>query len=167
MQLFIEALVLAGLAALLGLVVAKLALRWGVALLAGSDAMPFWINDSLSWETVLYTALLTLFGAAIVGILPALRVTKRNVQDALRNEGAARSGLRFGGFWTTVIVVQVAITVRIPTARGPGRIRVQSVPAKSRRHRCGAIPDRDCRHRPGKLRHGFGRVRFARAAQLE
>ena len=39
------------------------------------------------------TALLTLFGAAIVGILPALRITKVNVQDALRSENAAGLGL--------------------------------------------------------------------------
>lgn len=118
-QLFVEALVLAGVAAILGLVVARLALRWGLSLAAGSDALPFWIDDGLSWKTVLYAALLTLLGAAIVGILPALRVTRINVQDALRNEGAARSGLRFGGFWTAVIVVQVAITVALlPLAAG-------------------------------------------------
>jgi len=118
-QLFIEALVLAGVAAMLGLVVARVSLRWGLSLLAGSDAMPFWIDASLSWRTVLYAALLTLFGAAIVGILPALRVTKINVQAALRSESAAGAGLRFGGFWTTVIVVQVAITVALlPLAAG-------------------------------------------------
>src|SRR4029453_9135831 len=100
-------------------VVARVSLRWGLSMLAGSDAIPYWINDSLSWKTVLYTMLLTLFGAAIVGILPALRVTRINVQDALRNESAARSGLRFGGFWTTVIVMQVAITVAfLPLAAG-------------------------------------------------
>ena len=118
-QLFIEALVLAGVAAVVGLVVARVSLGWGLRLFAGSDALPFWINDSLSWKTVLYAALLTLCGAAIIGILPALRVTKINVQDALRSEGAARSGLRFGGVWTTVIVVQVAITVAfLPLAAG-------------------------------------------------
>lgn len=118
-QLFIEALVLATVAALLGLLVAKLSLRWGLSLIASSGAMPFWIDDSLSLKTVLYTVLLTLFGAAIVGILPALRVTKINVQEALRSESAARSGLRFGGFWTSVIVVQVAITVAfLPLAAG-------------------------------------------------
>ncbi|HKG93827.1 MAG TPA: ABC transporter permease [Gemmatimonadaceae bacterium] len=119
MQLFVEALVLSGLAAVLGLVVAKVALRWGLGMFAASDALPFWYDASLSWRTVLYAAGLTLFGAAIVGILPALRVTKTNVQDALRGEGAARAGLRFGGFWTTVIVVQVAITVAfLPLAAG-------------------------------------------------
>jgi predicted permease len=118
-QLFIEALVLAGVAAMVGLIIARASLRWGLSLMVASDALPYWINGSLSWKTVLYTALLTLVGAAIVGILPALRVTKINVQDALRNESAARSGLRFGGFWTTVIVVQVAITVAfLPLAAG-------------------------------------------------
>jgi cell division protein FtsX len=54
-----------------------------------------------------------------VGILPALRVTRVDVHDALRSEGAARSRLRFGGFWTAVIVVQVAITVAfLPLAAG-------------------------------------------------
>ena len=118
-QLFIEALVLTGVAAVVGLVLARVSLGWGLSLLAGSDALPYWINDTLSWKTVLYTALLTLIGAAIVGILPAFRVTRINVQDALRNESSARSGLRFGGFWTTVIVMQVAITVAfLPLAGG-------------------------------------------------
>jgi predicted permease len=111
-QLFIEALMLTALAAAVGLGIAKVAMRIGLQRLATwSDFLPYWVNDRLSWTTVSYATLLMFFGAAIVGILPALRVTRINVQDALRNEAAARSGLAFGGFWTTVIVVQVAITV--------------------------------------------------------
>jgi predicted permease len=118
-QLFIEALVLAGLAAIVGLIVARLGLRFGVAQFAASGALPFWIDASLSWKTMLYTVLLTLIGAVIVGVLPALRVTRINVHDAMRNEAAARSGLKFGGFWTGVIVAQVAITVAfLPLAAG-------------------------------------------------
>jgi hypothetical protein len=119
-QLFIEALVLAGIAAIVGLGLAKVVLRYGVTLLdAINGAIPFWIDDSMSATTVLYAAGLTLFGASIVGILPALRITKVNVQEALRSESAAGAGLRFGGFWTTVIVVQVAMTVAfLPLAAG-------------------------------------------------
>ena len=118
-QLFIEGLVLAGVGAVVGLVAARLAMRWGVALVSASDAVPYWIDASLSWKTVLYAALLTLVGAVIIGVLPALRATGVNVQDALRSAGSARSGLRFGGFWTTVIVVQIAITVALlPLAAG-------------------------------------------------
>lgn len=110
-QLFIEALVLVGVGTLVGLFVARMGLKFGVGQFAASGALPFWIDASLSWRTVLWAALLTLFGAVIVGILPALRVTKVNVMDAMRNAGAAGSGLKFGGFWTVVIVAQVAITV--------------------------------------------------------
>lgn len=118
-QLFVEALLLTGIAAVVGLLAAKLALRWGVALIAGNEGMPFWIDDGLSWKTVMYAALLAFVGAAIVGILPALRVTRINVQDALRSESAARSGLRFGGFSTAAIIVQIAITVALlPLAAG-------------------------------------------------
>jgi putative ABC transport system permease protein len=112
-QLFIEALVLASVAAVVGLIIARLALGWALAQMAGNEGLPFWIDDGISLRTVLVTVLLTLFGAAIVGILPALRATRLNVQDALRAESAGRSGLKFGGFWTTVIVVQVAITVAL------------------------------------------------------
>jgi predicted permease len=118
-QLFTEALVLTAVAATLGLVLARVSLHWGLNLLAGSEGLPYWIDAGLSWRTVAYAALLTLVGAAIIGVLPALRVTRINVLDSLRSEGAARSGLRFGGFWTTVIVVQVAITVMfLPLAAG-------------------------------------------------
>jgi predicted permease len=109
-QLCAEALVLSGAAAVVGLTIAKVSMRWGLDLI-GPDALPFWVDDSLSWTTVVYAALLTVWGAAIVGILPALRVTKINLQEALRQEGGARSTLRFGGFWTAIIVLQVAITV--------------------------------------------------------
>ncbi|HUL74706.1 MAG TPA: ABC transporter permease [Vicinamibacterales bacterium] len=111
-QLFAEALVLAAVAALLGIGVAKLALRWGVRGI-GADLLPFWITDSLSPITLLYAGLLTLLAAVIVGVLPALRVTGLDVQNALRRDQAAGASLKFGGLWTTVIVAQVAITVAL------------------------------------------------------
>jgi predicted permease len=118
-QLFTEALVLASVATIVGLLIAKVALRYGLAAFAGGNTLPFWIDATLSWHTMLYAALLTVVGAAIVGILPALRVTRVNIQDALRSEAAGRAGLRFGGFWTSIIVVQVAITVAfLPLAAG-------------------------------------------------
>ena len=163
-QLFAEALVLAGVAAMLGLLVARVSLRWGMGLLAGNDAMPFWIDASLSWTTVLYAALLTLCGAAIIGILPALRVTRISVQDALRSESAARSGLRFGGFWTTVIVVQVAITVAlIPLAAGgvfeSNRFRQRAEGIGAERYMTASV-DMDREY------HGMDSAAFAARARL-
>jgi predicted permease len=114
-QLFAEALVLTLVSAAVGIVVAKLALRLILGMLG--ETLPFWVTDSLSPATVLYAGLLALVAAAIVGVLPALRVTRLNVLDSLRREQAASANLRFGGMWTTAIVVQVAITVAsIPLA---------------------------------------------------
>ena len=117
-QLFIEALVLAGGAAVLGLIVARIVMSVGLSQLAGSDALPFWIDASLSWRTVLYAGLLTVLGAMIIGVLPALRITRTSLHDAMRSQSSG-AGMKFGAFWTTVIVIQVAITVAfIPIAAG-------------------------------------------------
>ncbi|HWJ14127.1 MAG TPA: ABC transporter permease, partial [Gemmatimonadaceae bacterium] len=120
-QLFCEALVLASVGTIVGLLLSRVALRFALAQVDAGGNLPFWVDESLSWRTLLYAAGLTLFGAGIVGILPALRVTRVNIQDMLRSESAGRGGagggLKFGGFWTAVIVVQVAITVAfIPVA---------------------------------------------------
>ena len=118
-QLFAEALVLTSVAAVLGLIVARTAMGYGLSLLAGSEGLPWWIDASLSLKTVAYATLLALVGAAIVGVLPALRATRVNVLAALRSAGSTGPALKFGGFWTTVIVVQVALTVALlPIAAG-------------------------------------------------
>jgi putative ABC transport system permease protein len=117
-QLFIEALVLTTLAATVGLVIARTAMRYGLGRFE-TGGMPFWIDATLSPRTFVYAAVLALFGAAIVGVLPGLRATRVNIQDALKGESAGRAGLKFGGFWTGIIVMQVAITVMfLPLAAG-------------------------------------------------
>jgi predicted permease len=118
-QLFSEALVLTAVGTAVGLLLSRVALRLALGQIAANDALPFWLDERLSWRTLLYAGGLAVFGAALVGILPAIRVTRVNIQDMLRSKSAGRSGLKFGGFWTTVIIVQVAITVAfIPLAAG-------------------------------------------------
>ena len=120
-QLFVEALVLASIAAFFGLAAAHAAVKWGVtAYFSGqSAAMPFWIDPGLKITTVLYAVILTVVGAALLGILPALKATGSRVHGQLKNLGAGGATLRFGGVWTTVMIVQVALTVIcIPPALG-------------------------------------------------
>jgi predicted permease len=120
-QLFIEALVLAAVAAVVGLAGANWALEWGIpaALEGQPGGLPFWIRPGLKPTTVVYAAGLTLLGAGLLGILPALKATGRQVQSQLRNLGAGGSTLRFGAVWTSVMIAQVALTViLIPPAFG-------------------------------------------------
>ena len=115
-QLFGEALALGGVALIAGLSAAGVALRWwlDVSSAEARGRMPFWYSDSLATSTVIYAALLTLLGAAIAGIVPALKVTGRGLETRLRQSSAGGGGLKFGGIWTAVIVVQVALTVTFP-----------------------------------------------------
>ena len=111
-QIFAEALVLASAAAVVGLAAVAFGLGWVKgAIVAAGGAPPFWWNDRLSAPTLLYAGVLTLFTAAIVGFVPALKATGRGLQARLRNAAAGGSGMRFGGLWTGVIVTQVALTV--------------------------------------------------------
>jgi putative ABC transport system permease protein len=79
-----------------------------------SGRLPFWFTGSLSSSAVLYAITLTVMGAIVSGVLPALKVTGRRVEARLRQTAAGAGGLRFGGVWTAVIVVQVAVTVAFP-----------------------------------------------------
>ena len=114
-QLFAEALVLGAAAAAVGLAAAYVVLdRWGGRYLEMNlGTLPFWYDVGLSPATVVYACVLTLLGAAIAGVLPALKVMK-GLSSRLRAGTAGGGGVQFGGVWTAVIVTQVAFTVAFP-----------------------------------------------------
>ena len=117
LQLFAEALVLGGIAAVAGLAATAWAGEWALnAVLGGLDPggrLPFWFEPALSPPTLIYAAVLTLLCAVIAGVVPALKVT-RGLANRLRQAGAGGGGFRFGGLWTAVIVAQVAFTIPFP-----------------------------------------------------
>src|SRR4051812_29342097 len=116
-QLFVEALVLAMVAALLAVTSAQVAWRSLFAMVAENmfdNRVPFWMHSSVSPMTLLYAALLTLIAAAIAGLLPGLKVT-RAIGTRLRQSGPGGGGLHFGGIWTVLIVMQVAVMAIVPT----------------------------------------------------
>src|SRR4029079_9132076 len=114
-QMFAEALVLGSVAAVAGLAAAHLALtNWGLPFLEMNlGRLPFWYDVNLSPATVLFALGLTVLGSAIAGVMPALKVTRR-MGSRLKQATAGAGGLQFGGVWTAVIVVQVALTVAFP-----------------------------------------------------
>jgi putative ABC transport system permease protein len=115
-QLFGEALVLAAMGGAIGF-----GIDWAIGLqvdstlprLVGGSPVPFWITLQASPATVRYVAMLAVAGAAIIGILPALRVTGKRIQGGLQSLAGGGSTQRLGGMWTTLIVAQVAITVAV------------------------------------------------------
>jgi putative ABC transport system permease protein len=116
-QLFIEALVLAMVAAVVAVTFAQLAWHSLFAMVTENifdNRVPFWMHSSVSPRTLVYAALLTLVAAAIAGLLPGLKVT-RGIGTSLRQSSPGGGGLRFGGIWTVLIVMQVAVMAIVPT----------------------------------------------------
>jgi predicted permease len=127
-QLFAEALVLGAVAVVIALSAAQLALtNWGRPYLevnSPNGRLPFWFEFTLSPTTVLVACGLALLGAAIAGILPARKITK-GLGTQLRAGTSGGGGAKFSGVWTAVIVVQVALTVFLPTVVKVERNEIQ------------------------------------------
>jgi predicted permease len=111
-QLFAEALVLSCVGAVAGLLVARYIGAWlTLKVVEASGApRPFWWNENLSVETVLYAALLAVLSAVVVGVTPALKATGKDLQGRLR-DASGGSRMQFGKLWTGIIVAQTGITV--------------------------------------------------------
>ena len=112
-QLFIEALVLASIAAVVGLAAAHSAVQWGTGIYYSGQngGPPFWIHPGLKAATILYAAMLTIAGATVLGVLPALKATSSHVHAQLRTLGVGGSTMRFGRLWTAAMILQVTLTV--------------------------------------------------------
>lgn len=138
-QLFIEALVLCGVAAVVGIGIAELVLRQVESIFVPMGALvPFWMRLHVSSSAIAYTLGLALIGAFVIGAIPALKATGDRMQEGLKRISLGGSGLRFGRTWATMIVLQVAITVAaLPAALlfGPAFVRyglVEPDPAAER-----------------------------------
>lgn len=114
-QLFAEALVLAGVSAVIGVAMAQLTLaRLGRPYLEMNyGRLPFWYDFDLSPVTIAWAVLLAVLGAVIAGVMPGRKIT-RGLGTRLRAGTAGGGGVSFGGVWTAVIVTQVALTVAFP-----------------------------------------------------
>jgi putative ABC transport system permease protein len=111
-QLFVEALMMTGISAVIAIFVVRWALRAGANFLATTHHVspPFWQDSALSWSTILYVILLAVVGALVMGVLPALKFTRGSIEASLRRSASGGSGLRSRRMSTAVIVTQVALS---------------------------------------------------------
>jgi predicted permease len=113
-QLVAEAFVLSLAAATAGLAAAWIGLDRVNAFVerTAGDRLPFWMDFGISPGVVLYVLGLAVLGAVIVGALPALKATRRQVQPTLQL-GAGGTAMRLGKAWTAMVVAQVALAVSV------------------------------------------------------
>jgi predicted permease len=113
-QLFSEALAFSLVAGVVGVATAAYGFSGLVNAFIGEGRPAFWYHTSLSPETIAYAAALTVFSAFIAGVVPGLKITAGGMDARLRSSTAGGGGLRLGGVWTAIIVLQVAATVTFP-----------------------------------------------------
>ena len=78
-----------------------------------SAVIPFWMKVGVSAETVAFLVALAFLAALIIGVVPALQVTGRRVQSSLQRLAGGHASVSMGKMWTSLIIVEVAITVAI------------------------------------------------------
>jgi predicted permease len=75
--------------------------------------LPYWINTGVTMPTVAGGLLLGVIAAGIAGVIPVLRTTSQSVHHTMQRTRAGRSGVRFGGLSTVLIVADVAVAVAV------------------------------------------------------
>jgi putative ABC transport system permease protein len=115
MQVFVELLVLAAGAGVLGLFIARQYSGQMIGMVVpgmGPGSVPFWMDFTPSLRTVFWAAGLSVLAAAIAGGIPALHATKmwrRSGPSGIGN----RAGARLGKTWMTLLATQVAVSLAI------------------------------------------------------
>ena len=117
-QLFVESLLLtlAGMAA--GLVFAQVGLRSLLALIPQNAPLPRSEPIAIDARVLLFTFLASLFTAVVFGLVPALRLSRVDLQNALK-QGTLRGGV--GGHQTlrrSFVVAEVALALLLSVGAG-------------------------------------------------
>ena len=107
-QIFVETLLLAVIAAGVGVLVFDWALdRVNVAGLAGESALPYWLSLDLTRETALSALAFAVVSATVAGVMPAVVITGRGISQNIR--GGSR--VRFGRLTGALVVADIAVSV--------------------------------------------------------
>jgi putative ABC transport system permease protein len=112
-QLVGEALVLAAVGATVGLALISVIAAQMDTILTAASSIPFWMKIGISAKTVGFLIALAVLAALVIGVVPALQITGRNVQASLQGLAGGRASIRMGKLWTSLVIVEVAITVAV------------------------------------------------------
>jgi predicted permease len=116
-QLLGESLLLSGAGALLGLLFARWGSRLLVRLLSTSTNYVF-LDLTLDWPVLAFTAGVAVGTAVLFGTLPAVRGTRVQPNDALKAQGRGVVGDGRLGLGNMLVVLQVALSLILLVAAG-------------------------------------------------
>jgi predicted permease len=116
-QVLVESLLVSGLGGALGLAFAGIFSRLLVRQVS-TDTSPVFLDLSLDWRVVGFTALAAAGTALLFGLAPALRAANSEPSEAIKEGGRTRVGDRRWGLNQMLIVAQVAFSLVLVVAAG-------------------------------------------------
>ncbi len=116
-QLLSESLLLSGIGAVLGLLLA----RWFSRFLVSQLSTPtnnVYLRLALDWRVIGFTAATTIGTAVLFGTVPALRATRVQPNEAIKEHGRSPAGDGRSRLGSGLVVVQVALSLMLLVAAG-------------------------------------------------
>jgi putative ABC transport system permease protein len=116
-QLVVESLLLSGVGGLIALAIA----HWGSGLLVrqlSTHANTVFLDVQLDWRVLAFTAGVTSLAALLFGIVPALRASRAEPIEAIREHGRGAVGDRRVGFAAALVAGQVAMSLVLVATAG-------------------------------------------------
>ena len=116
-QLLVESLILAVLGGIAGLLIAL----WGVDALKAlrAESLPRMQDVGVDWQVLVFTTVLTILTALIVGLVPAWQSSNFNLQRTLKeNKGAAIGGWRQHYWRNGLLIGEVALSLVVLIGAG-------------------------------------------------
>jgi len=79
---------------------------------------PTWIHIALDTPALLFALGATLAAAVISGLVPAMQISRTQLNDVLKDEGRGSTSLRLGWLSRTVVVAELALSCTLLVATG-------------------------------------------------
>ena len=111
-QMFVETMTLATISAGIGV----LGIHWiigrvDLGTFLGEVTIPYWLSLQATAESAIWAIVLAVGSATVAGVGPALWITRGDIQRRIQRSEAGRSGIRFGGATSALIVADVAAAI--------------------------------------------------------
>jgi putative ABC transport system permease protein len=116
-QLLVESLLLSGIGAALGLIFAQ----WGSQLLVrqlSTQTNTVFLDLPLDWRVLGFTAAAAIATAVLFGTAPAIRASRVQPIEAMKEHGRTQAGERRASLGSALVVVQVALSLVLVVAAG-------------------------------------------------
>ncbi len=127
-QTLAEGLVLSAIGAAAGLAIAWTGTRLFSDAIVDTNP-PFWIDVRLDWVVLAFVTLIAVTAAMVSSLVPGWRLSRTDVNHAMKDEGRGTSSLRMGRFSRWLVVVEVTLSCALLVVSG---LMVRSIVENSR-----------------------------------